>query len=92
MLHKLVKQDKEVLKSGDNCVHYEPQLLVEIFVLSLKTRKNIPAELYAYAANESTLLFRLHYPYEKMRICWVFSPTHAVALESRADPLFHCNY
>ena len=79
MLHKLVKQDKEVLKSGDK-------------VLSLKTRKNIPAELYAYAANESTLLFRLHYPYEKMRICWVFSPTHAVALESRADPLFHCNY
>ena len=46
MLQKLVKQDKEVLKSGDNgefntCVHYEPQLLVEIFCFELENKEKI---------------------------------------------------
>ena len=45
---------------------------MEIFYFELENKKKIPAELYAYAANKSTLCFRIHYLYEKMRICWGF--------------------
>lgn len=70
--------------------------LWKFFVLSLKTRKKFQrANLTSirYAANESTLCFRLHYLCQKKcGFFVVFSFLHNVALESCADPLFHCNY